>query len=232
MLSISIMVQSMVAAEDLIFLKKIGLMGGLNGQVAVSSQKLADSLKMSPQTASRRLIALEKENLILRSVRPDGQYVAITRPGEEALKKEYADYKRIFEENTGVIWIEGELISGLGEGRYYVSIPGYVTQFKERLGFEPYPGTLNIRLDSAVVETRKKAELHGWVDIDGFIADDRTFGSARCIPCRINGYKCAIIVPGRSHYPDDIIEVISEVRLREKMDLKDGSRVKVEVCIR
>lgn len=226
------MVISMVAAEDLLFLKKIGLMGGLNGQVSGSSQKLAESLKVSPMTVSRRLIALEKGNLIIRSVKPDGQYVALTGPGEEALKKEYADYKRLFEENSGVFWIEGELISGLGEGRYYVSIPGYVEQFVKNLGFEPYPGTLNLRLGPAAVETRKKAELHGWVDIEGFTADDRTFGSARCLPCRINGYKCAIIVPGRSHYPDDIIEVISEVRLREKLDLTDGSRVKVEVCIR
>lgn len=222
----------MVSAEDLLFLKKVGLMGGLNGQVSGSSQKLADLFKLSAMTVSRRLTALEKENLIIRSVRPDGQYFVVTRLGEDLLKKEYADYKKLFEENSGVLWIEGEVISGLGEGRYYVSIPGYVEQFKEKLGFEPYPGTLNLRIDPAGIGTRKKAELHGWVDIDGFTADDRTFGSARCLLCRINGYKCAIIVPGRTHYPDDIIEVISEVRLREKMGLTDGSHVKVEVCIK
>ena len=219
-------------AEDLLFLKKTGLMGGLSGQVSGSSQKLAESFKMSAMTVSRRLSALEKEGLITRSVKPDGQYFTITRSGEDALKKEYTDYKRLFEENTGVLWIEGEVISGLGEGRYYVSIPGYVSQFKKKLGFEPYPGTLNIRIDSACIATRKRAELHGWVDIEGFTANDRTFGSARCLICRIEGFKCAIIVPGRSHYPDDIIEVISEVRLREKLNLVDGSRIKVEVCIR
>lgn len=221
----------MVSAEDLLFLKKIGLVGGLNGQVFGSSQKVADSFNMTAMTVSRRLAALEKENLIIRTVRPDGQYFSITRAGEDLLKKEYVDYKKLFEDNAGVLWIEGEVISGLGEGRYYVSIPGYVKQFREKLGFEPYPGTLNIRIDPAGVSTRKKAELHGWVDIDGFTADDRTFGSARCLLCRINGYKCAIIVPGRSHYPDDIIEVISEVRLREKLNLTDGSRIKVEVCL-
>lgn len=221
----------MVSAEDLLFLKKIGLVGGLNGQVFGSSQKVADSFNMTAMTVSRRLAALEKENLIIRNVRPDGQYFSITRAGEDLLKKEYVDYKKLFEDNAGVLWIEGEVISGLGEGRYYVSIPGYVKQFREKLGFEPYPGTLNIRIDPAGVSTRKKAELHGWVDIDGFTDDDRTFGSARCLLCRINGYKCAIIVPGRSHYPDDIIEVISEVRLREKLNLTDGSRIKVEVCL-
>ncbi|MBP2133776.1 riboflavin kinase [Methanomicrobium sp. W14] len=222
----------MITAEDLLFLKKMGLMGGLNGQVLVSSQKLAESLKMSPMTVSRRLSSLEKENYIVRSVRPDGQYVAVTRLGEDALKREYADYKKLFEDNSGTLLIEGEVISGLGEGRYYVSIPGYVDQFRKKLGFGPYPGTLNLKIDPFSVSVRKRAELHSWVDIEGFQADDRTFGSAKCLPCRINGYKCAIIVPGRSHYPDDVIEVISEVKLREKMNLEDGNRVKVEVCIR
>jgi len=222
----------MATAEDLLFLKKIGLMGGLSGHVSGSSQKLADSFGLSAMTVSRRLASLEKENLITRNVRPDGQFFTITRSGEDALKKEYADYKKLFEQNTGFLWIDGEVISGLGEGRYYVSIPGYVEQFKEKLGFEPYPGTLNLRIDSAGVATRKKAELHGWVDIDGFTSNDRTFGSARCLLCRIEGFRCAIIVPGRSHYPDDIIEVISEVRLREKLSLTDGSRIRVEVCIR
>ncbi|MBQ4415867.1 MAG: MarR family transcriptional regulator, partial [Methanomicrobium sp.] len=68
MLCLSSKLLLMISAEDLMFLKKIGLMGGFNGQVAISSQKLGDSLKMSAMTVSRRLNALEKENLIVRSV--------------------------------------------------------------------------------------------------------------------------------------------------------------------
>ena len=40
---------------------------------------------------------------------------------------------------------------------------------------------------------------------------------------------CAIIVPGRSHYPEDTVEIISEVRLRDKEGLKDGDIITVEV---
>ena len=222
----------MISAEDLMFLKKIGLMGGFNGQVSISSQKLGDAMNMSAMTVSRRLNALEKEDLIVRSVRPDGQYVSITANGEDVLKKEYADYKKIFEINAGILRIDGEIISGIGEGRYYVNVPGYSSQFKEKLGIDPYPGTLNIKIFPAGVEIRKKAELHGWTDISGFTADDRTFGGAKCMPCKIGGYKCAIIVPGRSHYPEDIIEVISQTHLRDKLTLTDGSVVTVEICIK
>ena len=50
---------SMLEAGDLQCLKAIALMGGCRGPVWISSQSFGDSLSMSPQTASRRLKALE-----------------------------------------------------------------------------------------------------------------------------------------------------------------------------
>ena len=107
----------MSPADDLVPLKKIGLMGGINSSVAISSLKFADELGTSPQTASRRLISLENEGLITRTIRTDGQYIMITKSGENLLRKEYADYKSIFEGETGLFRFEGKCISGLGEGR-------------------------------------------------------------------------------------------------------------------
>lgn len=220
---------AMINNDDLMTLKKIALMGGLKSQVCLSSQAMGEQLDISPQTASRRLISLEKEKLILRTIRPDGQYVRINDSGEKVLRGEYFDYCRIFEEKDVSYLLRGEVISGLGEGRYYVSIPRYMEQFREKLGFEPFPGTLNLRLDPVSLETRKELEKLEWVDIVGFVDNDRTFGSAKCLPCRIEGSASAIIVPGRTHYPDDIIELLCEHGLRGKLGLKDGDRIKVEI---
>ncbi len=219
----------MVVAEDLQCLKTIALMGGYRGQVSISSQALGNRLDISAQTASRRLISLEKQMLITRSVRQDGQYVTITTQGEESLRSEYSDFCRIFEEKKGHYTLEGVLIDGLGEGAYYVSIPGYADQFTHLLNFRPFPGTLNIRLNPTGIETRKKLDSREWIKIEGFQADERTFGSARCLPCTIKDYNCAIIVPGRSHYPEDIIELISPVHIREALHLHAGDIIKVEV---
>lgn len=219
----------MINSDDLATLKWIALMGGLKSQVFISSQALGERLEISPQTASRRLISLEKEKLISRTIRPDGQYIRINESGEKILSNEYFDYCRIFEESDGSYILCGEVISGLGEGRYYVSIPRYHEQFCEKLGFEPFPGTLNIRLAPVSIETRRELEKLEWVEIEGFVDNDRTFGSARCLPCRIEGSASAIIVPGRTHYPDDIIELLCEHGLRDKLGLKDGDRIKVEI---
>jgi riboflavin kinase, archaea type len=219
----------MIAAEDLQCLKVIAVMGGCRGPVWVSSQTLGTSLDISPQTASRRLQSLERLMLITRSISPDGQYVTLTKGGEEYLRQEYADYRRIFDPSVAHFILRGNLISGLGEGRYYMSLEPYKRQFFEHLGFEPYPGTLNIRLNPASIPLRKKLDQLEWIEIKGFIADERTFGSARCFPCRIAEWPCGIVVPGRTHYPDDIVEVVAPVPLRENLGIKDMDMVTVEV---
>ncbi|KDE56015.1 DUF120 domain-containing protein [Methanoculleus sp. MH98A] len=219
----------MVEAEDLQSLKTIALLGGCRGPIWLSSQSLGSVLGISPQTASRRLIALERQQFVVRSMKPDGQYVAVTREGEQALKREYADYVRIFNPDQRGYTLTGTVISGLGEGRYYMSIPHYKEQFGGCLGFEPFPGTLNIRLDAASIEVRKQLEHACWIDIPGFTADDRTFGGARVLPCLIRGYRCAIVVPSRTHYPEDTIEVIAGCELRKALNLNDNDMIEVEI---
>jgi riboflavin kinase len=219
----------MIMPEDLQCLKTIALMGGLEGPVFLSSQSLGGALGISLQTAARRLQTLEKRNLLTRSVTPDGQNVAITREGEEALRKEYTDYCRVFKVEGEGFSLRGCVISGLGEGRYYMSLEPYVRQFVRTLGFEPYPGTLNVRIEPSGFAFRKRLDLMEWISIEGFTADGRTFGRARCLPCRIGITPCGIIIPGRSHYPDDVLEIIAPVSLRDTYHLADADEVKIEV---
>ncbi|NLA39051.1 MAG: DUF120 domain-containing protein [Methanomicrobiales archaeon] len=219
----------MVEAEDLQSLKMIALLGGCKGPIWLSSQSLGSELGISPQTASRRLIALERQQFIVRSMKPDGQYVAVTREGEGQLKQEYADYIRIFNPKRRQYFLAGAVISGLGEGRYYMSIPHYKEQFSKYLGFEPFPGTLNIRLDPASIRIRQDLEHIGWIEISGFTADERTFGGVKTLPCRVRGHDCAIVEPSRTHYPEDIIEVIAGCGLRKALDLNDNDMIEVEI---
>ncbi|MFZ0004964.1 MAG: DUF120 domain-containing protein [Methanoregula sp.] len=220
----------MVLAEDLESLKIIALMGGCRGPVFASSQVLAGALVTSPQTASRRLKSLENQRLITRTMNPDGQHITVTKEGEEELRREYAEYCRLFGHEGGHYSLSGVVVSGLGEGRYYMSLEPYKKQFLRHLGFEPYPGTLNLRLAGSDIPIRKKIETLTWIPIKGFSTEGRTFGGVRCLPCRINDISCGIVVPGRSHYPEDIVEVIAPVGLRDDLHLKENDRVNIEVA--
>lgn len=219
----------MILPEDLQCLKAIARMGGCRGPVRVSSQSLGASLGTSPQTASRRLQSLERQKLVERTLTPEGQDVVVTPAGEEVLRREYEEYCRIFGEDHGGYTLRGKVITGLGEGRYYMSLEPYRVQFRRHLGFVPYPGTLNVRLDQRSLPARKKIEALEWIPIEGFVADERTFGPARCLPCRVRGVGCAIVVPGRTHYPADILEIVAAIGLREALGIVDGDEIEVEV---
>ncbi|HJJ92769.1 MAG TPA: DUF120 domain-containing protein [Methanocorpusculum sp.] len=220
---------SIIDAEDTLCLKRIAAMGGCDGPVHLSTQSLGKQLGISQQTASHRLRTLEMAHLISRTTEASGPYVLVTKNGKELLHREFSEYCKIFERNGGYYVLTGYVISGVGEGRYYMSIPNYQKKFTEVCGFSPYLGTLNIKLNQPSILIRKRIEALEWTTIPGFSDEHRTFGEARCIPCRIENIPSAIVVPGRTHYPEDIIEIISGIPLRKTLGLSDNDNVEVEI---
>jgi len=205
---------------DIETLKHLALLGALHGQIQVSSATLAMRLGSSPQTASRKLYSLERRGCIDRKVTGTGQKIRITEIGRLLLFSEYQDYKRIFVgERTTVM--RGRVVSGLGEGQYYISRQGYRNQFFQKLGFVPFPGTLNIKLDQPFNPGSHQ------VRIEGFQEEERSFGGCKCYKIKLNGLEGAIIRPDRSSYPSDLVEVISPLRLREVLKLEDGDAVEL-----
>ncbi len=118
--------------------------------------------------------------------------------------------------------IRGKVAPGLGEGRYYISREGYRRQFSEKLGFDPSPGTLNLKLDDPFT-----LDDSGSIEIEGFSEEGRSFGGCRCLPAEIGGVKGAVVRPERSSYPSTLLEIIAPVNLREALSLSDGDEVEV-----
>lgn len=215
-------------------LYKLAELGASSRTVKVSTEYLAEKIGSSQQTASRHLISLEKMGWIKRTITPDGCLIKITSLGVSELKKLYAELRLIFEsEYPPSITMEGVLFSGLGEGAYYVNKDGYRKQFLEKLGFDPYPGTLNIKLTTEY-DNKVLSELETYpaVELEGFQDEDRTFGNVKCYPAVINNRaKGAVIYAMRSHYGSSVLEIVSPVFLRNALKLKDGNKVKVEILI-
>jgi len=212
---------------DIHYLKKLALMGAHIKPLEISSVEFASHMDTSPQTAARKLKGLEDQMMITRQILRDGQLVSITRNGLAVLQKEFNDYQAIFSDIGHKKFLAGKVITGLGEGQYYISLEGYRTQFIEKLGFIPYPGTLNLKLDPPSIEIRKGI-IQG-INISGFTTQNRTFGRGSCFNVMIEDVRGAVIVPERTHYPEDIIEIIAPLNLREYLKVRDGSTVQVEV---
>lgn len=213
--------------EEIRLLRFLAHGGAEHSPVEITSREVGEYLDVSQQAADRYLVELSKQGLISRSLGARKQRLTLTPAGVEVLRKEYHAYRRVFE-GPARLRFSGQVTSGLGEGRYYLSQPGYIVQFQERLGYTPYPGTLNIRVDPK--ELLRIDGLRDWegIRIDGFQASGRTFGGASCYGGRINGRPCHLIRPDRSHY-QDVVELIAPESLRESLSVHDGDTVSVEV---
>lgn len=213
--------------EALGVLKLLALAGADHTPVVLTSRELGEQIGVSQQAADRYLLALEKKGLVTRSLAQRRQRLLLTPTAMELLRAEYHSYRRIFE-GPAKLSFSGTVSSGLGEGRYYLSQPGYLVQFTERLGYTPYPGTLNVRVGSEAL--RKIAIVREWrgIRIDGFSTAGRSFGGATCFPARMNGHACHLIHPDRSHYKD-VVEFVAADCLRETLPVKDDDAVEVSV---
>ncbi len=216
--------------DELAALKLLGLEGGVEAGAKVSCSDLASRMDTSDQTASRRLQALEEDGLVEREMLSDGQWIEVTEDGEKVLRREYDDYRRIFE-SAETVELVGEVVSGMGEGKYYISLDGYVEQFVEKLGYEPFPGTLNLSLDDESTRRRAALENVEGTLIEEWENEERTFGAATCYEASIDGVEAHVIRPHRSHYPDETLEVIAPIKLRDELGIDYGDDVTVEVSL-
>ena len=188
--------------------------------------------EISQQTASRYLIELERKGWIQRTITPEGSLIKIDDKGTRELQKLYSNLRFLIEAAyPPSVTLEGTVFTGLGEGAYYISKEHYRKQFIEKLGFDPYPGTLNLKLTTDYdLKTHTELEAYPAIEIQGFKNEDRTFGLVKCYPATIgNKVKGALISALRSHYDSSVVEIIAPVCLRKHLNLKDGYKVKVEV---
>jgi riboflavin kinase len=208
-------------------------MGAQSKALEISSIILGKRMNVSQQTASRRLQQLEEKGWLSREITRKGQFVRLTDQGMNILLEIYLWLQTIFDKKPPVLIIEGELFSGMREGGYYISEEGYKRQFKEKLGFEPYPGTLNLKLKShSALQAKKALQNYPGIIIEQFENKGRTFGSVKCFKTLINDKEeGAVLLIQRTHYGEDVLEVISPERLREKMKLKDGEKVRLKIFL-
>ena len=129
-----------------------------------------------------------------------------------------------------IVVIKGRVFTGVGEGASYVSLPFYREAFKRVLGFDPYPGTLNLRVEPECAETVGSLRGRGLL-IPRRVVNGVEYGWVRCLPARIRGIEAAVLIIEKTVHGPDVVEVVAPVRLRDALGLKDGDVVEVEVFV-
>ena len=209
-------------------LLKLAQLGAISNSIRTSTTRLARLLNTSQQTASRRLAILEKKGWIRRSLNKRGQMIRIEQKGIDQLVEVRSILEIAMDKKRSIV-LRGRIFTGLGEGAYYIRLEGYRKQFRKKLGFDPFPGTLNMQLltDTDVNEFQLLKATIG-IEIHGFENGGRSFGPVTCYPAIINDkQRAAILLIERTHHHPNVIEIISPQNLREQLGLKDDDVLRV-----
>jgi len=207
--------------------------GAKYNYVTITTSSLGKNIKKSQQAASKHILELEQNQFIERIITGRNISVKITPKGFSEMVKLSAILQKSLNSSPSHVELKGTLVSGMGEGAYYMALKGYTKQFKTKIGYVPFPGTLNVRLDQKIQqEAIKQFETLEGIKIKSFSDGKRTYGWVKCFPAKLNNsINCELIILERTHHDDSIIELISEICMRKTGKLKDGSKVSIKIPI-
>jgi len=219
----------MIKPEIWFTLYALAKRGALHDTVLMKTSQLGKDLEISQQSASRRISECVDQGLIVRIHTVNGMQLRINKKGREELTRVFSSLEIAFAPPKDEISIQGHIVGGLGEGAYYVEM--YQTRFKKALGFDPFAGTLNVR----VIEEESRKAINRMkhtppLMVTGFTHEGRTFGDVICYRVKVNDkIEAAVVIAQRTHHSRDILEVIAPVDIRKVLKLKDESPVTLTV---
>ncbi len=123
------------------------------------------------------------------------------------------------------IVLKGIIEQGLGEGTFFMSMQNYKKEIKKKLGFDAYPGTLNLKVGKKQSNLLKNIPA---IKINGYKLGSKTFGGVNCYKAKIKNINGSIIVPDLTKH-NGIVEFIAPVHLKSELKFKNGDKIKIEL---
>lgn len=117
----------------------------------------------------------------------------------------------------------------MGEGAFFTRTDWARNGFLALVGIDPWPGTLNLVLEDA--EARRiwhRIKAGGGLLLP---APEAKWCDARLFPaCLDSGLSVAVVLPDIPDYPEDRLELIAAISLRQTLGLSDGDGLELSFC--
>ncbi|MFB6216020.1 MAG: DUF120 domain-containing protein [Candidatus Aenigmatarchaeota archaeon] len=118
-------------------------------------------------------------------------------------------------------YLKGELFTGMGDGARYMSMDHYRRCIEDSAGFEPFPGTFNVRVDPDEARTLRETVEAERVDPEG------DYIGMYVYPVRVDGLEAAYLDLDVTDHGEDVMEIVSPEYLRGRLELVDGDEVRI-----
>ena len=122
--------------------------------------------------------------------------------------------------------IMGKIVSGAGEGAYFTQIDWVQQQCHQKLGFKPYPGTLNLEI---ALDDLPKIVTLGQKNGVELISPDPKFCNTKAFAVKLEKINGAIIMPEEKVriHAENIIEIIAPLNIKATLNVKDGALLSI-----
>jgi CTP-dependent riboflavin kinase len=129
---------------------------------------------------------------------------------------------------TDPLKISGKIVSGAKQGAFFTQLEWVREQCLKKLGFTPWPGTLNLEISMDRVAVIEKLKVKGGLEL---ISPDANFCSGHVLPVSIQGIPAAIVLPAEDVrvHPKNVVEIISPEMLKDALGVEDGDWVTVAI---
>ena len=120
------------------------------------------------------------------------------------------------------------MATGLGQGAQFMAIPWVRDAVRHLLGFDPYPGTLNVKLVDPDV-------IAAWRTIQDGPAlrlappPPEACGARLFRVILAPDFDAAIVIPDVTRHGEETLELIAPVHVRRHLGLRDDDRVTLRV---
>jgi 2-phosphoglycolate phosphatase len=124
--------------------------------------------------------------------------------------------------------ITGKIVSGVKQGAFFTQLEWVREQCLKKLGFTPWPGTLNLEIPMDSIDVIEGIKPEEGIEL---VPPDSQFCSGRVVPVSVEGIAGAIVLPAEDVrvHGKNIIEIISPKRLKEALGVKDGDLVTLTI---
>jgi len=120
--------------------------------------------------------------------------------------------------------VTGKILSGAKKGAFFTQLDWVQSQCQEKLGFKPFPGTLNLEIEEEKIPHIEALFKRGGIEL---VPPDSDFCAGHVYPVSIMGVTGAILDPAEDVriHGKNIIELIAPISLKDAMDVGDGDEV-------
>jgi len=124
--------------------------------------------------------------------------------------------------------LTGQIVRGIEQGAFFTQLDWVQEQCLEKLGFKPYPGTLNLEIANENIAIIEALQAQGGIEL---VPPDSNFCAGFVFPITVERISGAMVAPAAEVkvHGKNIIEIISHLGLKDALGVEDGDWVTVTI---